>query len=83
MKKKQTKIQENAILKACEKAYEKDGVQGAINEATKRGVKDYGYCGGCEAEQPVIKHNMTVEGQPVTIETCCVCSQNIHSNIPD
>ena len=80
-KKNITKKKAESILNSCVKAYDKDGVQGAITMAEKRGIKDYGYCGGCEAEQPIIKHNMTVQGQPVTVETCCVCSQNLHSNL--
>ena len=51
----------NTILKSCEKAYEKSGVQGAIDVATKHKVKSNSRCTPCDAEQP------SIAGY------CCVC----------
>ena len=51
----------NKVLKACEEAYSKSGVQAAIDTAEKMGVKMYAYCNPCEVEQPSIA------------QTCCVC----------
>ena len=50
-----------AILKSCEKAYNKTGVQGAIDMASKHSVKTYKVCTPCNAEQP------SIAGY------CCVC----------
>jgi hypothetical protein len=60
-KKNKTKMKATAVLKACEKAYEKSGVQGAIDEATKHKVKSYFRCTPCDATQP------SIAGY------CCVC----------
>jgi len=49
------------IIKACEKAYEKSGVQGAIDEAKKFKVKVLNFCSPCNEEQPSIA------------KYCCVC----------
>jgi hypothetical protein len=51
----------SVILKSCEKAYEKFGVQGAIDEAEKQSVKSYKRCSPCDANQP------SIAGY------CCVC----------
>jgi hypothetical protein len=57
----------NKIIKACEKAYNKGGVQEAINKAEKMGVTTYEYCKGCEAENPAVDN------------TCCVCGSTTKS----
>jgi len=51
----------NKIIKACEKAYEKSGVQGAIDVAKKFKVKVLNFCSPCDAEQPSVA------------KYCCVC----------
>lgn len=54
----------NKVMKACEKAYDKLGVQGAIDTAQKMGVKLYAYCVPCESDQPSIE------------KYCCVCGSH-------
>lgn len=49
------------ILKSCEDAYNKSGVQGAIDEAKRQKVKTYKRCVPCDAEQPMVA------------SYCCVC----------
>lgn len=62
MSNKKTKMNHTKrVLKACEQSYEKFGVQGAIDEATKQNVKTYKHCAPCDAEQP------SIAGY------CCVC----------
>lgn len=50
-----------SILNSCAKAYEKSGVQGAIDKAAKLSVKVMRFCSPCDAEQPSVA------------KYCCVC----------
>jgi len=71
-----------AALKATAKAYEKDGVQAAINECEKRGYTTYAHCKPCEAKQPVIKEqHRNDSGVLVMSCDCGVCGSVIQPNM--
>ena len=63
---------------ALQKAYDERGVQGAIDEATKRGLTTLKYCQPCDAKQPVLIDSFKEEGRIVHIRECAVCGTSIN-----
>lgn len=69
------------VYQACQEAYNKGrggNVQAAIKVAESRGYNDYRYCNGCDAQMPVSKGNITVEGQQVEVCSCLICGGSIN-----